>query len=95
MINTQSEAIGKKDNEIMILEEKMNSLQVQYKKCVDSNISLSYNLEIERTEKLAETCDENLKLKNDNVNLKKKNGMLDQRLKRANILSCARLLYGN
>ncbi|CAG8836297.1 6696_t:CDS:2, partial [Gigaspora margarita] len=50
MINTQSEVIGKKENEIMILEEKMSSLQVQYDEHVDSNISLSYKLEIERTE---------------------------------------------
>ncbi|CAG8615687.1 26264_t:CDS:2, partial [Gigaspora margarita] len=49
MINTQSEVIGKKENKIIILEEKISSLQVKYDECVDSNISLSYKLEIERT----------------------------------------------
>ncbi|CAG8595609.1 941_t:CDS:2, partial [Dentiscutata heterogama] len=50
MINTQSEVIDKKENEIMILEGKMSRLQVRYDECVDSNISLSYKLEIEHTE---------------------------------------------
>ncbi|CAG8505890.1 15589_t:CDS:2 [Dentiscutata erythropus] len=122
MINTQSEVISKNENEIMILEGKMSRLQVEHDECVESNISLSYKLEIERTEvenlrtevnnlqsvnheqttyiqtkdrNLRKLVDENFNLESDNVNLKKKNEMLDQRLERASIFSCARSKYGN
>lgn len=41
IINTQNEVIDKKDNQILILEEKIDSLQAEYDECVDSNLILS------------------------------------------------------